>query len=80
MSFDSRKFRRGLEQAAADSVKTRLQPVLDRLRRDCKGQPLANVKRRLVTDWRRATVGSITDPDLTRWATALSEGQRIVLK
>jgi hypothetical protein len=57
------------------------QRLLDQLLVDCTGQPVEHVKPLLRREWARAfDDGHITEPELTTWATALSEGRRIVLQ
>jgi hypothetical protein len=57
------------------------QRLLDQLLVDCAGQPVDHVKQVLRSEWARAFDGGhITEPELTTWATALSDGQRIVVK
>lgn len=55
-----------------------MQATFDRLGRELKGQSLDAAKSRLRREWARDG-GSLTDPELTEWATALIEGTRIVL-
>ena len=47
--------------------------------RESAGKPVAEVKRRFASDWKRATDASISDPDLTASAETLFKGQRITL-
>ena len=53
-----------------------MQRTLDQLARQYKGRPVATVKPALKRAWER-NGGKITDPELTEWATAISEGTPI---
>ena len=68
-----------IERVAKESFKKKLQPVLDRLTRECTGQPLDEVKAKVAREWAQAAGGTITEPDLTAYAKAFSQGQRVVL-
>jgi hypothetical protein len=68
-----------VERVAKAGFKKKVQPVFDRLTRECNGQPLDEVKAKVAREWSQATGGTITDPDLTAYATAFSQGQRVVL-
>jgi len=78
-NFDSRSLQRELERMAVEAVQQSGQPMLDGLLRECQGKPTDVVKHRLASEWERVLDADITDPDLTKYATALSEGTRIVL-
>jgi hypothetical protein len=72
----------GLDKAVKDSVKEQAketQALLDKLLRTHKGKPVPEVKTALLREWRRSG-GKMADAEATEWATALSEGRRIVLK
>jgi hypothetical protein len=72
---------RALKKTAEQAYKERatdMQRMFDRLGRELKDQPLDVAKSRLQREWSRDG-GSITDPELTEYATALVEGRRIVL-
>jgi hypothetical protein len=66
------------KQAVEASIRN-MQPVLDDLHRELAGQSVDVVKPRLASEWAKAG-GKITDPDLTQWATAISEGRHITLE
>ncbi len=72
----------GLDKAVKEAVEGKAketQALLDKLLRSQKGKPVAEVKTALLREWRRSG-GKMTDAEATEWATALSEGRRIVLK
>lgn len=72
----------GIDKAVKEAVKEQAketQALLDKLLRSHKGRPMAEVKAALLREWRRSD-GKMTDAEATEWATALSEGRRIVLK
>jgi hypothetical protein len=65
---------------AIKAVQGRFQPILDGLTQEFGGQPVAVVKEVLTQRWAAGNEGaSIGDPQLTNWATAISEGRRVVL-
>jgi hypothetical protein len=79
-SFDKRALGRVIDQAMQQQANDG-QQMLDRLLADCADQPVEHIKPVLQREWAEAFEGgSITEPDLTTWATALSAGQRIVLQ
>jgi hypothetical protein len=71
--------RRSLEQAVSGAMqdKTReMQAQMDRFARQYKGRPVSVIKPALKREWERDG-GKITDPELTEWATHISEGRPI---
>lgn len=79
--FNPRALERAVLQAADGAVRRKadnLQTVVDNLERTHQGRPVDEVKVALRTAWRSATGdGDITDPELTQWATHISEGRHI---
>lgn len=77
-SLDKRGVDKFLKQAVKDHVKD-TQAMLDKLLRTHRGQPVPQVKSALLRVWKR-NGGKMTDAEATEWATAISEGRRIVLR
>lgn len=80
--FDSSGIEKALKKAASDAFDQRareMQQTVDRLGRELEGQPLDLAKSRLQREWQRMG-GSITDPELTRYAEVLIAGNRIEFK
>ena len=70
-----------IEKMAKKAIQDKLQPVLDDLRQQGEqGLSVPAMKSALSAKWSQAVGGSITDPELTTYATALANGQRIVLQ
>lgn len=68
-----------IERQVADEYIRRHQPELDALLRRHKGKPVDEVKpivRREMSRWE----GDVPDAELTRIATAISQGERVVLR
>lgn len=78
-SFDQRALDQIGKQAAGEFTRS-MQPTLDALHRELAGQPVESIKPRLAHAWRAKAGESLSEPGLTEWATALSNGDRIVLK
>ncbi|MCD9153690.1 hypothetical protein [Aeromicrobium duanguangcaii] len=58
----------------------RFQPILDGLHAEYAGQPLEIIKPVLAERWAAGNDGaSITDPELTNVAQAISDGMRVVM-
>ncbi len=73
---------RALDRVVKDAMREaqrQLQRTFDELGRRYQGRPVAEVKVALKAALARGG-GNATDPELTEWATAISEGTRIVLK
>lgn len=64
----------GLRDVAKD-----YQRMLDSLGRRYKGRPVATIKPVLQREWKQAG-GSISDPELTEYATMISNGTRITMR
>lgn len=78
------KMNPGAEKAIADmavkAMTDRFQPILDTLRAEYAGQPVETIKPVLAQRWAAGNDGaSITDPELTNVAQAISDGQRVVM-
>jgi len=76
-----RDFERAMKQTVEKASHERaaeMQRTFDRLARDLEGQPIDVAKARLQREWSRDG-GTLTDPALTEYATALVAGTRIVL-
>jgi hypothetical protein len=66
---------------AVDGVLRRIQPVLDEIHEQYAGCPVDEIKPVLAREWTACTRGgSIAEPDLTRYASVISQGRRIVLR
>lgn len=78
------KFNPGaLEQIGRQAVGgfiRQLQPALDSLFDRYQGQPVDVVKPALSAEWRAKAGKPLSEPQLTQWATLISEGKRIVLQ
>lgn len=67
-----------LQKMAFEAISKRLQPVLDGLHAEYAGHPVDTIKPVLAQRWAAMNDGaSITDPDLTNVAQAISDGKRI---
>lgn len=78
------KMNPGAEKAIADmavkAMTDRFQPILDTLHAEYAGQPVETIKPVLAQRWAAGNDGaSITDPELTNVAQAISDGQRVVM-
>ena len=74
----------GAEKAIADitvkAMTERFQPILDNLYAEYAGQPVETIKPVLAERWAAGNNGaSITDPELTNVAQAVSDGKRVVM-
>lgn len=71
-----------LEKAIRPAVKdiaSDYQRMFDSLSRRYKGRPVSEIKPVLKREWSRVG-GSISDPELTEYATHISEGTRIQMR
>ena len=71
-----------LEKAVKPALKdiaSDYQKMFDSLLRRYKGRPVSEIKPVLRREWSRVG-GSISDPELTEYATHISEGTRIQMK
>ena len=78
----SRNFERDLKKMLHGTMKdiaSEYQKMFDSLLRRYKGRPVAEIKPVLRREWARIG-GSISDPELTDYATLISEGTRIEMK
>ncbi|MBM7500648.1 hypothetical protein JOD52_001488 [Brachybacterium muris] len=71
-----------LEKAVRPALKdiaSDYQKMFDSLLRRYKGRPVSEIKPVLRREWSRVG-GSISDPELTEYATHISEGTRIQMR
>lgn len=71
-----------LEKAIRPAMKdiaSEYQKMFDSLSRRYKGRPVSEIKPALKRDWARIG-GSISDPELTDYATLISEGTGIQMR
>lgn len=66
-------------QPALKDIASDYQKMFDSLLRRYKGYPVSEIKPVLRREWSRVG-GSISDPELTDYATLISEGTRIRMK
>jgi hypothetical protein len=72
---------RQVGRMAIEAVRRRLQPILDQLHQQYAGCSVDEIKPVLAREWTACTGGGpISDPDLTRYASVISTGRRIVLR
>jgi hypothetical protein len=64
-----------LQQTMQEEAK-KIQRMMDQLGRQYRGQSVSTIKPALQRAWKRDG-GSISDPELTEYATAISEGRPI---
>jgi len=76
--FDQRAIDKLAKELVKDEAK-KLQKMMDDLLRRYKGRPVAEVKSALTREWKKDG-GKITDPELTEYATHISEGTRIKIE
>ncbi len=79
-NFDQGGLKRALKQATGDGIRDisrSLQRALDRLGRQYEGRPVSEIKPVLQREWRKVSGGTISDPDLTTYATHIAEGTHI---
>lgn len=80
--FDSDAFEREVMAQAAEVIKARaseLTDALDRLRETHAGQPIDEIKKALIAIFEQVG-GSISDPELTEYATSIQANRRIEVK
>jgi biotin-(acetyl-CoA carboxylase) ligase len=73
--------RRVVEQGMRENVAPEVQRALDDIYQTHKGEPVEQVKSALQQRW--ASIGqgwNLTDPNLTAYAQAISEGRRIEVR
>ncbi len=66
-------------QPAMKDIASDYQKMFDSLSRRYKGRPVSEIKPVLRREWSRVG-GSISDPELTEYATHISEGTRIQMR
>lgn len=66
-------------QGAMHDIAADYQKMFDRIGRQYKGRPVSEIKPALQREWSRIG-GSITDPELTDYATLISEGTNIKMQ
>lgn len=83
LGFDSKDFERKVMNAAESSVRdlaSQYERMFDSLRRRYTGRPVADIKPVLKREWARINGGSISDPELTDYATLISDGTTIKMR
>ncbi len=78
LKFDDDALRR-LAKQVTEAKAEELQAMVDGVVAANAGQPVEEVKVALQTAWEQ-TGGTISDPELTQWATAISQGRLIVIQ
>lgn len=76
-------FERQLKKAVQDGLRDLAQDyqrMFDSLGRRYRGQPLSTIKPALQREWKRVDGGRLSDPDLTEYAAAISEGTTIKMR
>lgn len=80
-NFDAKAFERQMKQTVNDAIRdeaSKLERALNSLGRQYRGQSLNVIKPALRRTWKSTTGdGGITEPDLTKFAEAIRDGQRI---
>ena len=79
-NFNGRDFEKQVMKAAESGVRDRAKQydrMFDSLRRRYTGRPVSEIKPVLQHEWRRVNGGSISDPELTNYASLISEGTSI---
>lgn len=82
LDCDSKEFERQVMKAAERGVRglaREYEQMFDSLRRRYTGRPVAEIKPVLTRAWARIG-GSIPDPELTDYASLISEGRRIKMQ
>lgn len=81
VSINNPNFGKALEKLVDDFVDQKLQPGLDELFDEMQDQPVTEIKPVLQKKWEAMSGGeALNEPALTKYATAISEGRRIVLE
>lgn len=81
-TFDERAFKRAVEeqaQSAINEIAKNMTRDLSRLSNQYAGHPIDEIKPALKRVWEKDG-GSLTDPELTQYAQAISDGTRIEFK
>ncbi|MEH1098205.1 hypothetical protein [Micromonospora sp. CPCC 205561] len=77
-SFDQNALDK-IGREAVENFNRQMQPVLDSVFEEYGGQPVDVVKDALASRWRAAGGEPLGEPEVTEWATEISEGTRLVL-
>jgi hypothetical protein len=81
--FDPKELERQVMKAAESGMKDiawRYERVFDSMRTRYAGHEVAEIKPVLRREWSRINGSTITDPDLTTYAQAISEGTKVKFK
>jgi hypothetical protein len=70
------KWNPGWEDDLSRQINGQFQKASDKVFNRYAGRPVADVKDAITREWKRIGA-SITDPELTKFATAISEGKRL---
>jgi hypothetical protein len=70
------EFNDGWEDELGQHIRREFQEAFDMVFRDCGGQPVPAVKDALTREFKRRGA-TLTDPELSTYATAISEGTQI---
>lgn len=73
--FNENEFNKLARRIVKDEAKS-LNSQFETLARRYNGRPVDEVKRAIAREWRRGG-GSISDSELTEWATVISEGRAV---
>jgi hypothetical protein len=68
---------RDLQRDLKRQLDPQLQKMFDAVFDRCAGQPVSDVKAVLKLEFERRIGGSITDPHLTEYASAITSGRRL---
>jgi hypothetical protein len=74
--FDAKKFERELMK----DVRKETQKFFDDFARRYRGKPVGDVKRALSREWKSKMDGTMSDKELTEYATAISEGAKFQVR
>lgn len=83
VDFDREDLERQVMKAAEGGVKSlakRYESMFDSLRRRYTGRPVSEIKPVLRRECARVNGGSINDPQLTDYATLISQGTKIEMR
>ncbi|MFJ6281300.1 hypothetical protein [Arthrobacter subterraneus] len=79
-NFNGKDFEKQVMKAAESGIRDltkQYDRMFDSLRRQYTGRPVNEIKPVLQREWRRVNGGSISDPELTNYASLISEGTPI---
>ncbi len=74
--FNERAIKKAVHDGVAGMAKE-YERMFERLSRQHKGKPDSLIKPVLRLEWRKIAGGDITDPELSQYAEAISNGTRI---